>query len=320
MPFSHILGQNSAISILQRSLATGRLAHAYLFEGTEGVGKKATALALIEAVFCGKEEGCGACPSCRKIAALQHPDLHLVEPDGAFIKIDQIRDLQKDLSYRPFEAPKKACIIDGAERFNQAAGNALLKTLEEPPGNALIILVTAQSSGVLPTILSRCQRLHFQTLPEETIAAYLGRNGIDGEAARIAASLAGGSMKKALEISKETTLSDRKQFLERLTGLSLREITPLFSAAEELAADKDKVMELLELLTSFLRDILLLKGGGDGIVNADLLPILEREAGRLSQTGIMERIGHVAAARQALLRNVNARLTLEVLFMRLAET
>lgn len=320
MSFSHILGQNSPISILQRSLATGRLAHAYLFEGIEGVGKKATALALIAAVFCGKEDGCGTCPSCRKIATLQHPDLHLVEPDGAFIKIDQIREIQKELAYRPFEAPKKACIIDGAERLNQAAGNALLKTLEEPPGNALIILVTAQSSGVLPTILSRCQRLHFQALSEETIGAYLCKNGIERESARIAASLAGGSMKRGLEISTETTLSVRKQFLERLTGLSLRDITPLFSAAEELAADKDKVMELLELLTSFLRDMLLLKAGGEGIVNVDLLPILEREAGRLSQAGIMERIEHVAAARHALLRNVNARLTLEVLFMRLAET
>ncbi len=320
MPFSRIIGQDGPISILRRALATGRLAHAYLFEGIEGVGKKATALALIEAVFCGREDGCGTCPSCRKMAARQHPDLHLLEPDGAFIKIDQIRDLQKELAYRPFEAPKKACIIDGAERLNQAAGNALLKTLEEPPGNALIILVTAQVSGVLPTILSRCQRLHFQSLPEEAIAAYLTENGIDGEPARIAASLAGGSMKKALEIGKDTALGDRKQFLERLSGLSLLEITPLFSAAEELAADKEKAMELLELLTSFLRDVLLLKGGGDGIVNADLMPLLEREAGRLSQTRVMERIGHVGEARQALLRNVNARLTLEVLFMRLAKS
>ena len=319
MPFTPILGQDSCITMLRRSLATGRLAHAYLFEGIEGCGKKATALALIEAVFCGRDEGCGSCPSCAKIARLQHPDLHLVEPDGAFIKIDQIRELQKELAYRPFEAPKKACIIDGAERLNPAAGNALLKTLEEPPGNALIILVTEQSSSVLPTILSRCQRLHFQALSQETIAACLDRQGIDSESARVAALLAGGSMKKAMGIAKETVLTERKEILERLSALSLREITPLFATAEELASDKDKVAELLGLLTSYLRDMLILKGGGDGIANIDLLPMLERESARITQERIMERIGHVAAARQALVRNVNSRLTLEVLFMRLAE-
>ena len=318
MPFSTIYGQDISITVLQRSLATGRLAHAYLFEGIEGCGKKATALAFIEAVFCGRDTGCGSCPSCRKIAAQQHPDLHLIEADGAFIKIDQIRELQRELAYRPFEAPKKACIIDGAERLNPAAGNALLKTLEEPPGDALIILVTEHRSGVLPTVLSRCQQLHFQTLSQETITTCLNSRGIDGETARIAASLAGGSLKKALEISGETALPERKRFLQRITGLSLREITPLFSTAEELAADKDSAMALLDLLTSYLRDILLLKGGGDGIVNADLLPLLEREAGRFLPERIMERIDHVAAARRALLRNVNTRLTLEVLFMRLA--
>ena len=104
MPYGEILGQENSLAVLRRSLATGRTAHAYLFEGTDGCGKKKTALAFIEAVFCGRDEGCGSCPSCRKIAKLQHPDLHLVEPDGDFIKIDQVRQLQRELSLRPFEA------------------------------------------------------------------------------------------------------------------------------------------------------------------------------------------------------------------------
>lgn len=319
MSFADIAGQDVPISILKRSLAAGRLAHAYLFEGVEGCGKKATALALIEAVFCGKEEGCGTCSSCRKMASIQHPDLHLIEPEGAFIKIDQIRSLQKELAYRPFEAPKKACIIDGAERLNQAAGNALLKTLEEPAGNALIILVTSQPSGVLPTILSRCQRLVFHGLSEEVLTSCLIKNGMDSESAHLSASLAGGSMKTAVEIGKGAVLPERKQLLTRLFSLSLDDITPLFLAAEELAAEKEKSIELLEVLTSFLRDILLHQAGSSDIVNTDLLPLLEAQTKTLSSEKVMDKLQHVAATRIALLRNVNTRLALEVLFMRLAE-
>jgi len=320
MPFNGILGQDNSIAVLSRSLATGKIAHAYLFDGIDGCGKKKTALAFVEAVFCGRAEGCGHCPSCRKVAVQQHPDLHLVEPDGAFIKIDQVRALQRELAFRPFEAPKKACIIDGADRLNPAAGNALLKTLEEPPGNALLILITANAGGVLPTVLSRCQRLHFSALPEATIAALLRETGTAPEAARIAASLAGGSMRKAAEIGEETALHERKGYLERISSLSLVDITPLFSLAEELAADKENALEMLELLTAFLRDVLLLHGGSPGVVNSDLLPLLDREAARFSGDKIMERISRVGEARRALLCNVNPRLALEVLFMRLAES
>jgi DNA polymerase-3 subunit delta' len=319
MPFTGILGQDNSIALLSRSLATGKIAHAYLFDGIEGCGKKMTALAVIEAVFCGGSEGCGHCPSCHKVAALQHPDLHLVEPDGAFIKIDQIRELQRELSFRPFEATKKACIIDGADRLNPAAGNALLKTLEEPPGNALLILITANPDGVLPTVLSRCQRLHFAALPEAAIESILRERGTAPEAARIVASLAGGSMGKAIEIGEESALIERKSFLEMVGTLSLGEITPLFAMAEELAGDKEHTLELLGLLTTFLRDALLMRCGDSRVVNTDLLSLVEREAAQFSGNEIMERIGHVTETRAAISCNVNTRLALEVLFMRLAE-
>jgi DNA polymerase-3 subunit delta' len=318
MPFAGILGQDSSIAVLSRSLATGKIAHAYLFEGIEGCGKKMAALALVEAVFCGSGEGCGTCPSCRRLAALQHPDLHLVEPDGAFIKIDQIRDLQKELALRPFEAPKKACIVEAADRLNPAAGNALLKTLEEPPGNALLILLTANSGGVLPTILSRCQRLQFSALPQQTIEALLRDRGSEPETARIVASLAGGSMQKALEIGEEAALPERRSFLEKICSLSLSDIGPLFVLAEELAGDKDSASGMLELLTAFLRDTLLLQGGSGEVVNTDLLPLLTAHADRFAMDAVMGQLDHVAEARRALKANVNPRLALEVLFMRLA--
>ena len=318
MPFATITGLDGTLGLLRRSLRSGRVAHAYLFEGVEGCGKKKTALAFIEALFCGKDEACGTCPSCRKMAALQHPDLHLVEPDGNFIKIDQIRELQKQLSYRPFEAPKKACIIDGAERLNPAAGNALLKTLEEPPGNALIILISASHGELLPTIVSRCQQLHFPALSHAAIEQHLIAEGIAAETAKIAASLAGGSMGKALEICREESVQRRASLLECLVTLTLDNVAPLFAAAEEQAADKEAAKEMLELLTLFYRDALLYASDGGNLANADLLPLIERTACSTSLTRLLEKLQQIEEARQALSRNINTRLALDVLFMRLA--
>ncbi len=317
MPFSRVIGQDTPVDVLRRALRSGETAHAYLFEGIEGCGKLTTALAFVEAAFCGRDDGCGTCPSCRKMATLQHPDLHLVEPDGAFIKIDQIRDLQRELVLRPIETPLKACIIRDADRLNPAAGNALLKTLEEPPGNALMILLTTNLDGVLPTVRSRCQLLRLAPLPERLIEEQLLAAGRDQAAARLAASLAGGSLGKALE-EDEAVSVDRSSLLERLRTLSLSDTAPLFAAAEEMAANREEAMEQLEVLASLLRDVLLIQGGSDAVVNRDILPLLENEAARLSRERNLERINHTMEARQALMRNANPRLTLDVLLMRLA--
>ncbi|MBT1076011.1 DNA polymerase III subunit delta' [Geobacter grbiciae] len=317
MPFSRVIGQDTPVNVLRRALRSGKTAHAYLFEGIAGCGKGTTALAFVEAAFCGRDDGCGTCPSCRKMATLQHPDLHTVEPDGAFIKIDQVRELQRELVLRPIETPLKACIIRDADRLNPAAGNALLKTLEEPPGNALMILLTTNLDGVLPTIRSRCQLLRFAPLPEELIEEQLVAAGRDRAAARLAASLAGGSLGKALGDEEADTV-DRQALLERLRTLSLSDTAPLFAAAEEMAANREQALKQLDVLASLLRDILLIQGGSDAVVNRDIMPFLESEATRLSQEKNLERISNTMEARQALMRNANPRLTLDVLLMRLA--
>jgi len=319
MPFSDVIGQDRAIAILRRSISIGRVSHAYLFSGIEGCGKRKTALAFVQAVFCGSDEACGICPSCRKVTNGQHPDLHILEPDGAFIKIDQIRELQKELAYRPFEAPKKVCIIDGAEKLNLSSGNALLKTLEEPPGEALMILIAPERSAVLQTILSRCQSLSFQPLPADLIEGRLVRDRFPAEAARVAATLSGGSLRRGIEIATDGVLEGRGGFLERIIALKLKDITSLFAAAEEFAADKEGLPGLLELLLSFLRDVLIYRSTPDALANADLVQLIAREAARRSDEQIMELIEQLIAMRRMLARNVNARLALEVFFMRFAK-
>ncbi|MBI1920234.1 MAG: DNA polymerase III subunit delta' [Geobacter sp.] len=320
MSFSGVVGQDSAVTVLERSLAAHRVAHAYLFTGIEGCGKRTTALAFIEAIFCGRAEGCGSCPSCRKMASGQHPDLHLVEPDGAFIKIDQIRELQRQLALRPYEAPRKGCIIEAADRLHPAAANALLKTLEEPPGNAVLILLSPNPAGVLPTIISRCQQLRFASLPQETVERLVLAGGVEQEAARVAASLSEGSMAKALEIVNGAALEERARFIETVCSLSVNDAGRIFAFSEAFDKQKDKAAGMLDMLQSFLRDVLLRLGGSPEIVNCDLAPLVEQVAGHNSLDEVMGKIGTVTTMQQALQRNVNPRLAMETLVMRLANT
>lgn len=317
MSFSRIIGYDRNIALLRRSLASGKLSHAYLFNGIDASGMRDTACALVQAVFCGNDDGCGTCPACRKLSGGNHPDLHVVRPDGAFIKIDQIRELQRELSYRPFEAPKKACIVEDAERMNPAAANAFLKTLEEPPGDAILILTTTHVDSVLPTILSRCQQLRFPPLPTETIAAHLLKSGADEDSARIAAALAGGSIERAQNLLENDGLQSRKALLEKVATLSGTEIIPLFATAEACAKDKENALNLLDMLNVFWRDILLAHAGSPGIVNTDLLPLIRNLSARNSLAGIMEKLDRITQTRLALTRNANPRLAVEVLFMEL---
>lgn len=319
MAFADVRGQDHAVGILRRSLSAGRVAHAYLFEGPSGCGKRLAALALIQALFCGASDPCGTCPACRKLAKGVHPDLHLLEPEKGVIKIDPVRELQRELSLRPLEAPRKACIITQADTMNPSSANAFLKTLEEPPGSAVIILLTESVATLLPTILSRCQRLRFGTLDQETITELLTQRGIPRDVARVAASRAGGSMEKGLAIAGEDALGKRRDVVEQVLGLTPQDFAALTTTAERLGDDKEQAREVVEVLTSYYRDLLLHCHGSTDVVNGDLMDLINRST-HLSRRGILERLDSLNRAGYALLRNVNPRLALETLFIALADT
>lgn len=318
MPFCGIAGHTKSIATIRRILGSGRIAHAYLLSGPEGIGKKKVAAAFIEALFCGKSEGCGECPSCRKIASGNHPDIHLLEPDGQFIKVDQVRALQKDLSYRPYEAPRKACIIDGADRFNQSSGNSLLKTLEEPPGNALIILLASTADAVLPTIRSRCQQITFSGVAADEIAGFLQSSGIDEGSARVAASLADGSIARALALCSEEIMTERSAVISAVCSLSKSSMNDLFAFGELFDKDREKTLQALNIMTSFWRDMLHLRSGSAEVVNSDLSTLLEKETSRRSIEQLLLGIENLGRTRQAVHRNANVRLAMDVLSMQLA--
>ncbi|MBO0456082.1 DNA polymerase III subunit delta' [Enterococcus hulanensis] len=197
---------------LQNSFEHGRLAHAYLFEGDQGTGKAELALWFAKHLFCldlQKGMPCEKCNNCLRITSKDHPDVVEIEPDGQSIKVDQIRALQSELTKSGFESAKKVVIIHQAEKMNLNSANSLLKFLEEPPANFMIILETQSLGKILPTIRSRCQIIHFQALSTERLQSRLESEQIPAKTAKLLANLTN-SYGKAVEISKDEWFNEAR--------------------------------------------------------------------------------------------------------------
>ncbi|GAK56808.1 DNA polymerase III, delta prime subunit [Candidatus Vecturithrix granuli] len=326
MAFSHILGQEQAITVLQNALRHQRVPQAYIFAGPEGVGKKFTALMLAKALNCHEldDDACDRCNSCHKIDEGIHPDVRVIAPDGQFIKIDQIRALQKDAGYKPFEGRKKVYILDQAEAMRAESANSLLKTLEEPTTDCIIILVTANVYALLPTVMSRCQLVRFVILGIEPLTTLLVRQKqIDPERARLIASLAEGCPGRALAMDAEETLDKRNQVEHLLHRLSsgLQDVRVIFEQAEQLSAEKSTLQEYLDILLAWYRDMHLLREHGNTrlIANVDAVPRLKETAFQLPASHLRRLFEIVYQAKMDILRNANAQLALEVMLISLTE-
>lgn len=321
MQLTAIKGQNRVVDTLKRSIATNRVAHAYLFEGPSGCGRRTTALALIQVIFCKAPvngDACGNCSSCKKLVAGNHPDLQQLSPlpDKRDISIEQIRELQQVLSLRPFEANRKACLIEPAERMNEKSANALLKTLEEPPGHALIILLTTQADLLLSTIRSRCQHLRFSPLDDVILTELLVQQGMGHQLATELAPLAEGSMERALTLDGESDEARRRELLAILSQTATKRVGSIFDAAESLSGSRDETISTLDLLVSLLRDLLLIcTTGQTGVANRFLRTELSIEAARFTQAGAMHALELALATRKSVLGNANSKLALEHLLL-----
>lgn len=322
MSFADIQGHERNVEVLRRSLRTGKTAHSYLFEGVSGCGRKKTALALIQAMFCDvlPDDACGNCPSCRKVKSGNHSDIHFIEPlpDKRDISIEQLRDLQRELSLRPYEAPRKACIIDPAERMSVNAANSLLKTLEEPPGNALIILLTENAGMLLPTIRSRCQLIHFSHLSPEHVRMLLERAGIAAATADLLAPMSGGSMEQAYGFDNEALTIRRATILSVIDKLDIDRIGTVFDSSEELSGNRDETLEMLDMMISFFRDAVHIAAGSSDILNRNSRSAIESIARRRSFPRNLELLNKIYETRRAVQRNANSKLALDQLFMNIA--
>lgn len=343
MPFCDVIGQARAIGFLQRAVMTGRVAHAYLFSGPSGVGKRAAALAFAQALNCERVssieyrvssvhptpnpqpstpvDGCGACRVCRNITNGLHPDVQVIEPDGATVKIEQIRAIEADAALAPYEASWKVFILDGAERMTEQAANALLKTLEEPAKDTVFILLTGTVSALLPTIASRCQTVTFVPLPHGQIEGLLREQGMEASRARLIASLSRGSIERALSPEAASLPATRDLLLDGV-GRGLRDgPVALVELAEKLAKDREKLQQQLEILSAWLRDLMVAKACGrtDWLVNDDRGEAIARQVAGVPLDAILEGLRAVHATMDNLVRNANPRLSTEDLLLRLRE-
>ena len=329
MPFAGILGQDRALSQLRLAWRDGRLSQAYCFFGPAGVGKRTAALALAQAVNCLARPGsasavvgadaCGTCPACRKIATGVHPDVTEVGPEGkTVITIDQVREVTMRAALHAYEGKTKVFILNPAELMQEPAANAILKTLEEPVGATLFILVTGAPSALLPTILSRCQMVRFDPLGEGPLREILLRSGRTPEEAAAAAALAGGSAERALSLDVEGARADRDRILREAWD-TLGSLVSILERAEELARDREGLEAALEILMSFSRDLAVARLGGAAapLIHADRRTDVERLAAGYSMPAILGVYEAQAEAQRALTRNANPRFTAERMLLRM---
>ncbi|MFM7736779.1 MAG: DNA polymerase III subunit delta' [Alphaproteobacteria bacterium] len=262
MTLDGILGQERAVDLLRRSIAGGRLAHAYVFTGPPGGGKRATALALATACLCSAKpgEGCGSCPECRLVEATSHPDLFLEDlaraqaerATASQVSIEQVRRVRGHLAMRPVRGSRKIAIVDDAERMTADAQNAMLKTLEEPPGRATLVLVATNAAALLPTIRSRCQQVRFAPLEEEAIERLLVAGGTDPADARTAAPLAEGSLARARDLASGELAERCRDLRDRLDRLHATPVAEVLDLASEMTGSRGARAEQSALVATVL--------------------------------------------------------------------
>jgi DNA polymerase III subunit delta' len=322
MSFKDICGQEKPIAFLKNAMERGRVSHAYLFFGLSGVGKRTTAEIFARALNCREAplDACGRCVSCLKMARENHPDILILKPEGQFIRIQEIRALQNQMRFKPFEGGKRVFILVDAERMNSAAANALLKTLEEPAPSNILILVSSRPHQLPLTILSRCQPLRFSPLSREQIASCLTeRLKMERETASVLAASAGGSIGKALKLHKDTYLKAREDILRKIAAFRKEDPIGALSLVDVLGKERGALLEGLDILRTWYRDILVYRETGetDKLFHRDCLEALKVCAERMAVPDILQNMKTVSRACNAIERNANKQLTLETMLFRL---
>ncbi len=321
MLLKNLVGNQKLLGLLARN----PLPPASIFEGPDGIGKRAAALALAALANCRQPVGhelCGFCSSCVKAEAGNHPDITLFVPEKNVIKIDMMRELSREAYYRPFEGQARFFIVDEAEKMTEEAANSLLKTLEEPPASSHLALVTAFPHRLLSTIRSRCQTFTFRPLARAEIAAYLVAVG-QAEDSELRAAFSNGSIGRALSLKLEELIRDRDLVLDLFSAWtatgSFEEVFKR-TEASPLKADlknRDRTKDLLELLQSLTEDLyFILVGTPERLINVDRRTELEALSRQLTLDAIGNLLYHIAQSYWDVDHYVSPLMSLETLWLR----
>lgn len=327
MSFREIIGHDRPIELLKRAIENDRIAQSYLFVGNDGIGKKRVALQFAKVMNCLGEssqtsDSCDHCLSCRKINDHLHPDVLVLEPEGQTLKVEQVRQMQRDLAYRPYEGKRRVCVLCAADRMAPNMSNALLKTLEEPPLHTVIILLANHPRLLLPTILSRCRPIRFNPLPVPIVEGWLLREmGLDSQEAHLLASLSEGSFGKALEIREEIAQIPREALLDGLVAPRAFSRGKMETVTEALPSQRENLLLILEVVKTLLRDLVVIKTMSEGatLIHSDLSSQIKKAALDWSLSALLKRMDLLHQTTLVIRGNANTTLALEAMMLSWAQ-
>ena len=319
----NLIGHEWAVDMLKKHVVNGTTRHAYLFSGPPGLGRHTLALRFAQALNCPTPVSmgipCGTCRDCRQIAAMQHADLTIIQADseGGTLKVDQIREARRTLTLKPYQSKYRVSIFLRFQEANDNAANALLKTLEEAPSYAVLILTADNPEQLLPTIVSRCEVLRLRPLKIEEVQRGLESRGLESGRAKLIAHISGGRFGYALRLTENNGLLEiREERLNDLLTLLPASRVEKFKYADKLAKDKDSMRQTLLFWLSYWRDVMLRTAQAETpLVNVDRNVEIEDLASRMDLSSSRRVVSGLEDTLEKMDRNVNSRMLAEVLLL-----
>lgn len=324
MDFTQVIGHDKIIRNLQNAIKGRKISHSYLFEGVESTGKKMVALTFAKTLLCEKRElePCNQCKSCLKFDNFNHPDCELIESDNSIIKKENIDKIIENLSIAPLEGDRRIIIIDDCHKIRMEGQNSLLKTLEEPPSYINIILITSNTNGIIPTILSRCERIKFYPVASKKIEKLLTtKYGRSPEEAKFIINFTKGSVGQAIKLSQsEDFFQRRDKVLKIIDDIIKGNTYRVFDSENFFKESKEDWEEILDIILYWFRDLILYKelGKSELLLNKDKISLLSSQV-FLKEERINDIIEKVAKVKKDIQRNVNYQLAIETMLLSMQE-
>ena len=320
MLYSQTAGQEKIKTSLIKSINNKQVSHCYLFEGPEGMGKYKLALVFAQSLLClnFSMEPCNECKSCIKVNSYNHPDLHIINEDGKSIKREDVDELVNSIYKRPYEAKRKVYIIKDAHLMTPQAANTFLKTLEEPPGDTVMILLTVNSNLLLPTLVSRCQEVKLRNVSKKTIKSYL--KGYDTDSVDLAASYSKGILNKAVDIieGKDDILKKRQEIIKVFDRIINSDSEIIYELENYFEVEKDNIDLIIEIMIMWIRDVIFVNVNmEDLVINKDYMPLLRNHGKNMKRdSDIVEFLQNTS---DNIKSNVNYKLAVDNMLLKIQE-